>query len=498
VILYTFLVGKPPYETKDVKSTYRRIRSNIYSFPENVKVSDHAKNLIGRILQLRPEARPTINEICQHPFFTHAGARIPTSLPASSLTTAPLFLEASHSKESHRRPLSDHNSNVQMQNHRMTVKPTTTYTRSANELENVAKNSQVPYKSTFGERENRENHKPALNVQRPSTARPSSKLGVADNVKDAHVAKPSGSTKAYGSSTGFAPYSSSSNARPSTATGVSSVPASSRATADVFSATGSDPFGAATSNDSKAVPKALSSNAGTLEMIHHQLVESFAAQKDGATATAVGAPTPVHANLAPQLWVTKWVDYTSKYGLGYLLNDGSSGVYFNDSSKIILAVNGDNFEYMERTSRRNGMRAPDPTRATHTLETYPTDLQKKVTLLKHFRNYLVDQQLKSNTADTPKPTAVAPNNNMVYLKKWVRTRHAILFRLSNRTVQVNFFDHTEIVLSSEARLVTYVDRHSKRTTFPLSDIVEFPRADIAKRLKYTKDILHQLISGGHR
>ena len=26
--------------------------------------------------------------------------------------------------------------------------------------------------------------------------------------------------------------------------------------------------------------------------------------------------------------------------------------------------------------------------------------------------------------------------NMPYVKKWVRTRHAVLFRLSNRTVQV--------------------------------------------------------------
>ncbi len=41
--------------------------------------------------------------------------------------------------------------------------------------------------------------------------------------------------------------------------------------------------------------------------------------------------------------------------------------------------------------------------------------------------------------------------NLTYLKKWVRTRHAILFRLSNRTVQVIFFDHSEILLSSEAR-----------------------------------------------
>jgi polo-like kinase 1 len=36
-----------------------------------------------------------------------------------------------------------------------------------------------------------------------------------------------------------------------------------------------------------------------------------------------------------EIYVKKWVDYSSKYGLGYLLSNGSSGVFFNDSSKII-------------------------------------------------------------------------------------------------------------------------------------------------------------------
>lgn len=36
VILYTLVVGKPPFETQDVKTTYRRIRMNSYAFPDNV------------------------------------------------------------------------------------------------------------------------------------------------------------------------------------------------------------------------------------------------------------------------------------------------------------------------------------------------------------------------------------------------------------------------------------------------------------------------------
>lgn len=36
------------------------------------------------------------------------------------------------------------------------------------------------------------------------------------------------------------------------------------------------------------------------------------------------------------VFVKKWVDYSAKYGLGYLLSDGTTGIYFNDSSKMII------------------------------------------------------------------------------------------------------------------------------------------------------------------
>ena len=37
----------------------------------------------------------------------------------------------------------------------------------------------------------------------------------------------------------------------------------------------------------------------------------------------------------PSVWVKKWVDYSSKYGLGYLLSNGATGVYFNDNTKLL-------------------------------------------------------------------------------------------------------------------------------------------------------------------
>ena len=43
----------------------------------------------------------------------------------------------------------------------------------------------------------------------------------------------------------------------------------------------------------------------------------------------------------PMLWISKWVDYSDKYGLGYQLCDDSVGVLFNDSTRLILCSIGE-------------------------------------------------------------------------------------------------------------------------------------------------------------
>jgi len=63
VILYTLLFGRPPFETSDVKKTYKRIKLNNYVFPEHVSVSPLAKDLISRILKSNPEERPSLEEV---------------------------------------------------------------------------------------------------------------------------------------------------------------------------------------------------------------------------------------------------------------------------------------------------------------------------------------------------------------------------------------------------------------------------------------------------
>jgi polo-like kinase 1 len=93
-----------------------------------------------------------------------------------------------------------------------------------------------------------------------------------------------------------------------------------------------------------------------------------------------------------EIWVKKWVDYSAKYGLGYLLSNGCTGVHFNDSTKIVMDVKGQYFEYFEK----KGNEGQDAV-SSYSFLNYPANLQKKVTLLQHFKSYLEgENKLKYN------------------------------------------------------------------------------------------------------
>ena len=54
VILYTLVVGKPPFQTNDVEETYKKIKKNEYSYPDSVQISRPAKDLITALLHTNP------------------------------------------------------------------------------------------------------------------------------------------------------------------------------------------------------------------------------------------------------------------------------------------------------------------------------------------------------------------------------------------------------------------------------------------------------------
>ena len=88
VIIYTLIIGKPPFETSDVKTTYKKIRMNQYAFPEHIPITDAARDLITRILNSDPKKRPNLDDMLESEFLNHGGT-IPKNLPVSFLACPP-------------------------------------------------------------------------------------------------------------------------------------------------------------------------------------------------------------------------------------------------------------------------------------------------------------------------------------------------------------------------------------------------------------------------
>ena len=77
----------------------------------------------------------------------------------------------------------------------------------------------------------------------------------------------------------------------------------------------------------------------------------------------------------------------------------------------------------------------------------------------------------------------------------MRSKNAILFRLSNNVVQVVFYDQTEIMIHEEGKIATYVDRKQERSTYVVEDVLmSSEHNDVKKRLNYAESMLHQLNS----
>lgn len=88
VMLYALLVGKPPFQSKDVSLIYERIKTNDYGFPEDKPISDEAKILIQDILSTNPLKRPTLDEILEYDFFK---GPFPDRITVETLVSVPDF-----------------------------------------------------------------------------------------------------------------------------------------------------------------------------------------------------------------------------------------------------------------------------------------------------------------------------------------------------------------------------------------------------------------------
>ena len=318
-IVYTLVVGKPPFETDDLKNTYKKIRTNEYTIPDFVPAE--TKAFIDKMLRLNPKERPSMSDILKDTFLTQN--YIPSRLPQSCLTMAPRYnngrlsimpTEYASICTSPRKPLGNKNQEA------VAIKPKHEPAQNAN-----AKPGNEP-------------NEPVLTTPNP--------LNPNNWPKDFHLKE--------------------------------------------------------------------------LSLQLHKVVATFPETKESDLFDEAEHPAST-----PVIWISKWVDYTDRYGIGYQLCDNSVGILFNDITRVVLLADGQNLQYIER----------DGVEHYHTLDNYPDSLKKKMTLLKYFRNYMNEHLLKCGEKVILKEEDDL--TRLPYLNNWFRTRNAIVFQLTNGTVQVS-------------------------------------------------------------
>lgn len=442
-ILYTLLIGKPPFETSCLKDTYAKIKKNDYIIPPN-KVSPQAKNLINHLLQAEPTLRPTMSQILQDEFF-YCGY-MPPRLPTTCLSMPPRF---DRDVPNHMGGSTGNGaSNLMcMPNGGMGSNG------ASNGGSGVVGSAIASVASTL--------RKPLLEINDGKMAQATIETIGSANVMNGRGVDP----------------------RLPTAIVAQGQQGAAGAANMQRGRTQQDDDNGSDRRDDVPEDYYLKDLHGQLtQVIDVKPQEIMPARVDDAEDPAC----------VPMLWVSKWVDYSDKYGLGYQLCDDSVGVLFNDSTRLILCSSGENLQYIER----------DGNEFLYTLQSYPDWLQKKITLLKYFRDYMTQHLLKAGASIAPRPGDEM--SRLPFLRTWLRTRNAIILHLSNGTLQINFFhDHTKIIVCPIMGAVTYIDERRDYRTFKLSLIEKFGcNKEIFTRLKYAKTIVERIMtskmSGRHK
>jgi len=525
VVMYTCLVGKPPFETSDVKSTYKLIKSNSYSFPDRLHISEGAKALVRRILQSEPENRPSIDDVLSDSWFLGEGTALIhqskslasglSSLSTERTSALPSSLSSvmGSASEGHRAPLQPIQDTMMQQGRGASaldcdVPSTNKYsdplgsrTTSCRPLDgvasalerNVTASTTSHYTSALDRLDSARSTSSAL-TSGTHLLRPASAAAALQSDKGAPSLSSFAVTSTY-SSSAASDYLA---RRTAGAIGSSSNVYAAMSNLPATSSVADRPMSAIVNSAGSTTPtKRLTKQLETMDLQRDAALDAGAARQaensSAASASAGAAPRvgdgedqlslqSMHTNIKsvlvhapptstasstkkdppvsylplPSVWVSRWVDYSKKYGLGYKLSNGLSGVFFNDATKMLLETDGDSLEYIERMRREDG--AKYDVRKPQSLKGHPPELTKKVTLMEHFKNYL-DETHPNRDSPLHQPNAVPSTQEEgaggVYVRKWMRTRHSIIFRLSNNNFQVFMHVHHYICMHTYTHTNVY-------------------------------------------
>ncbi|KAL2099933.1 hypothetical protein ACEWY4_004327 [Coilia grayii] len=411
-VMYTMLLGRPPFETTNLKETYRCIREARYSLPDTL--SAPAQSLISSMLTKDPLKRPPLDNILSHDFFTQGFT--PERLSVSCCVSPPSFRRNS----------------------------TRNFFRKA-------------AAALFGGKKEKEKYYHTL------------KMSIGEE-----ISKIQSDMKRIS---------------------ISTPPVTETATGDALSPTAPLPPPRPAQEIRDAIHMIV---RGALGMSSNSSCSTEGGVKDDAMASVVDGVAGVlrdclenmpEAGSLPKkkaggtvFWVTKWVDYSNKYGFGYQLSDRSVGVLFNNGSHMSLLPDGITVHYsveLGKCSVLSSAEAREP-------------LLDQVTILKYFAHYmeenLMDGGNLSKVRDVGKPC--------IYLLQWLKSDRALMMVFNNGTFQVNFYhDHTKIILCREGQeyLLSYINEERLSATVSLRALLTSGcPAPLRERMRYTYNMLTQL------
>lgn len=471
VITYTMIFGRPPFETRDVKITYRKIKSNNFTFPHHVQVSEESKDFIKALLKTNPQKRLGLNEIMKHGFFTN----YPCVLPPSTLSCPPSssfmakFITPSEIAPKPECPTS------QAPN----AKDIATF--ECDLIEND--DAQIMSRQTSVQSHRRmESQDRLIKFNRPKET--------LSNERDYMLKTDRGHFNKNFKLEQSPQWSPAKHANYLQINLAKYDDKEENKEPDIWK----EKLHYKTVQNSPL-------NNNKYEWREEEIPLKVALEKKKSKGSSINIEKA--SKLGPRAWdkilISKWIDYSSKYGLGYRLSNGIYGVLFNDSTKIVISKDEFQFYYLKRDiNSKNIEQSKIP---VYDFNNYPQDLKKKVILAQHFVSYLLGEKFTPS-----QPESEIYDNDFcyqpyhVFLKKYSRENKAILFRLNNKIIQVIFLDKSELISGSDSGKVCFITSKGdiKKTTISndMNSISSLENSDpsLYKRLNYAKGMLINLIN----
>ncbi len=457
VVLYAMLVGKPPFETSNVKATYRRIKANDYSFPEDAGLSTEAKSLIEEILVLNPNNRPSLDTIMHHPFMTKN--TIPRQLPITSLAF----------------PLSGEFISQYM-------KPDSSSSKMLSSTVTTASAKKVPTEPIVGKdvtlarcheldqaqiQSQRNLEARAATASRPIQAfqATSARESNARAFLKPHIV-PVTQRQALQPKANVPPATSMLSGKKASATSIKTLASSSRQTQ------GSTP----------SIQCSLMTAANNTTSNVNSLMNT--AKMVPATAMSTQRLQPGSDSQGVVDYVMYYQDYTEKYGIGYILTNGVTGFYYNDMTNMLWIEFRNQYAYSDFYTK--GEKAP----AVYVSESSGSkDLEKKIKILSHFRTWC--QKIKDE-GKTHFPAATGSSTE-VSIKRVIKTKNGIMLRLTNNVVQMIFLDQSQIILCFKSKTLIYISKKGVKQAMKITnEILVTAGEKVVKRFKYTLNILNYM------